>query len=127
MATWGEVYRALVAAPAGTTITVNKSEIGAPAGAVASIGLGGGEHYRYPPDPQCRGLHVRDEGRTYEAHLDQVHPDCGVVSHLREDAPIVFVASGALLGAALGGIVKGTGGAILGAALGMTASALFTR
>lgn len=125
---WADVYYALAKAPPGTSLAVKKSDIARPVGALPSVGIGAGEHYRFPPDKQCRGLHVRDEGGdSYDVHLDQVHPDCSVVSHLREDAPALFVALGAVIGGVLGGIAKGSGGAVIGGACGMTGAALLTR
>lgn len=65
------------------------------------------------------GLHVKDFGTHYETHIDEVHPDVDIVEHLRRDAPGVFVASGAALGAVIGGGVGSSkNSTFVGAAIG---------
>jgi hypothetical protein len=65
------------------------------------------------------GLHVKDFGTHYEAHIDEVHPEVNAVEHLRRDAPGVFVVGGAALGAAIGaGAAKSKEAALVGAAIG---------
>lgn len=65
------------------------------------------------------GLHVKDFGSHYEAHIDEVHPDVNVVEHLRKDAPGIFVAGGVALGAAIGrSIGTSKDATFVGAALG---------
>jgi hypothetical protein len=126
---WADVYRELLAAKPGATVTLPKSAIASPlvAGAEGSRGLGLGAHYRFAPDRRCRGMHVREEGGAYEAHLDQVHPSCSIVGHLRADAPGVFVAGGLAAGAAAGAVLGGGRGAAIGGALGFVASMLLAK
>lgn len=126
---WPDVYRALLEEPHGATLTVARSSLPPPtsAGAAPSHGLGAGEHYRFAPDPKCRGLHVRTAGDAYEAHLDRVHPDCSIVGHLRADAPGLFVAGGTACGAVAGGALAGGRGAAIGAGLGFVATYLLAR
>src|SRR4051812_19360407 len=52
---WADVYRELLAAKRGETVTVPRTAIGSPlaAGAEASRGLGLGAHYRFAPDARC--------------------------------------------------------------------------
>lgn len=72
-----------------------------------------------------RGLHVRDFGSYYLAHIDQTDPACDPLLHLLQDAPktavSTFAAVGALLGLALGQNEKAAG---VGAALGLLAGSL---
>lgn len=90
------------------------------AGMSRSIGLpeGQGSDYRLVLADGA-GLHVKDFGTHYEAHIDEVHPDVNVVEHLRRDAPGVFVASGAAFGAVIGRTVGTSKDAtFVGAAIG---------
>src|SRR5579885_1218351 len=129
MLLWADVYRELLAQPAGASLRLSKRELPPPAaaGAESSHGFGPGAHYRFPPDARCRGLHVREERGAYEAHLDRVHPACSLVGHLRSDAPGVFVAGGTAVGAVAGGALGGGRGAAVGSALGFVASMLLAR
>ncbi|MDQ2646241.1 MAG: hypothetical protein M3020_20675 [Myxococcota bacterium] len=65
------------------------------------------------------GLHVKDFGEHYEAHIDEFHPDVNMAEHWRKDAPSVFVAAGVALGAIVGrGVGTSKDSTLLGAALG---------
>lgn len=119
--TWSDVRRQLEPGRFGV---VPRSAIVHPrdAGAVESIGLPRGQSsdWRFPPESDCKGLHVQAFGELWEAHVDQVHPDCSVIQHARKDAPQAWVgagmAGGALLGLAVGRPLVGT---MLGGALGL--------
>jgi hypothetical protein len=90
-ATWDDVRAALLDQPCGTVIAYAKTSLPAPssAGAIASVGLPVGQtaDWRFPPDADCRGLHVQDFGDTWHAHIDRVHPTCDLLEHIRQDAP----------------------------------------
>jgi hypothetical protein len=76
--------------------------------------------------PGCgNGLHVREYGDRYTAHLDLVNPNCDLASHIAADAPIVAggVALGALIGVALG---ESPGAMLVGALLGGALGAAVT-
>jgi hypothetical protein len=126
---WDGVRAQLEAGSAGARVVV---ELGAPApgaaGARRDLGLPVGQlaDWRFPPGADCTGLHVHEHADRYEAHLDQVHPACGLVEHVRADAPQLLVVGGALVGTwiALGG---GAGRAIAGLLLGAAVGAVFTR
>lgn len=128
-AVWARVSRALGAQPPGTVLRVPKWQYPHPvdSGAHVSIGLPMGQSadFRWRL-PGCAGLHVRDFGSHYEAHVDQVDPSCDPVEHARRDAPEVFLAGagaiGAMIGAFLGRSSEATlVGAGLGALLGIAA------
>lgn len=89
-------------------------------GATEGSGLPRGQSadWRFPPAPDCTGLHVQRFGDLWEAHVDRVHPKCSAVDHLRHDAPGAWIGGGVLLGS-LAGIATGrTGvGALVGGAL----------
>lgn len=134
-AVWANVARELAAHPPGTILRVPKWRYPYPvdAGAHVSIGLplGQSADFRWRL-AGCAGLHVRDYGAHYEAHIDQVDPGCDPIEHLRQDAPEVFLAGagaiGALLGALLGRSSEATiVGAGLGTLLGIAALPEATR
>lgn len=95
------------------------------AGAARSLGLPRGQlrDWRFAPNPDASGVHVHEmHGGVFAAHLDRVHPDAGLVAHLRADAPEVLLAGGPLVGAAVGLLVGRPGlfftiGAAIGALL----------
>ena len=74
----------------------------------------------------CVGLHVRDFGAYYEAHLDRVHPVCDLVEHLRQDAPGTYIASGTALGALAALVLSRHPAAILAGAVAGGVLALLT-
>lgn len=90
-ATWDDVQATLLAQECGTVLDLPKTSLPTPqsAGARASFGLPVGQSadWRFPPDAQCRGLHVQDFGTDWRAHIDRVHPDCDLIEHIRYDAP----------------------------------------
>ena len=87
--TWAEVYWYLTQAEKGSTVEVHKSVIAHPSynGAYKSVGLPKGQiaDWRFPPDPEGRGLHIHDVGWGWRAHLDEVHPDHSIVGHFVRD------------------------------------------
>jgi hypothetical protein len=113
---------------AGTVLRLEKWQVEHPrdGGLRPSVGLPMGQQSDFRLRlADCSGLHVRDFGTHYEAHIDQVDPDCDPVDHLVKDAPDVAIsgaaALGALLGTALGrskeaALVGGLLGALVGAA-----------
>jgi hypothetical protein len=126
--TWEEVARSLGDEQPGTVLRVPKHLVEHPraGGLMPSTGLPLGQSADFRLRYQdCRGLHIRDFGTYYEAHLDQVHPDCGLVDHLRQDAPGTYVAVGTALGA-LAGLLLGKKPAAIfaGAAVGGLLTAL---
>lgn len=129
---WWSHLRTLALSEPARRIVVRRSEVPHPrdAGAYASAGLpiGQDEDFRFPAEHDCRGVHVQGFGAVWALHVDGVHPTCGVIEHLRADAPGTFIAAlsaaGGLLGLALGRS-KGAAvaGAIIGAAVGAMAAA----
>jgi hypothetical protein len=91
-----------------------------------SVGLPVGQQADYRMSyPGCGGLHVRDFGTHYVAHLDRANPACNPIGHILEDVPDVAagVALGALVGLLLGRSKEATvAGAVVGAAIGFTLS-----
>jgi hypothetical protein len=121
---WAQVAHRLRASAPGTRIAYAKRVLPHPrqAGAHVSVGLPVGQHsdYRFSPDGNCRGLHVHEYADRWVVHLDQVHPDCDVVEHLRRDAPGTWCLAGAAIGAAAGAALGKNGGAVLaGAGIGL--------
>ena len=112
---WWQVRQQVAALPPGTRLALLKTEIGHPqkAGAVYSVGLpvGQSEDWRFPPERNCAGVHVQDMGDHWDVHLDTVHPACDLTEHVRRDAPGAWrlggAAVGGLVGATLGGGVRG--------------------
>lgn len=86
---WADVYWRLTASAKGTEIEIPKDLIAHPMhnGAYKSVGLPKGQagDWRFPPDPEGRGLHVHDIGWGWRAHLDAVHPETSIVGHLVKD------------------------------------------
>jgi hypothetical protein len=127
---WAQVRAQLEAAPAGSRVQLLQLDAPSPelAGARRDLGLPAGQlaDWRFPPGPDCSGLHVHEHAGWYEAHLDQVHPACSLVGHVQADAPQLLVASGALVGAWLGG-GGGVGRLLVGLVLGAAAGAGLTR
>lgn len=133
-AVWTRIWNYLSNEKPGTRIAFEKYELPHPrdAGARHSVGLPveyNGEHaiadYRFPPNAACAGLHVREYRNHWVAHVDQVHPECGPVEHLRKDAPGTFVAGGAGVGAALGAALgRSWGSALAGAGIGLLIAAV---
>lgn len=74
------------------------------AGAMLSVGLPKGQRsdWRFAPGPDCTGVHVHELADGWAAHLDRVHPACGLVPHLQADAPGVLLVVGSVAGAGLG-------------------------
>lgn len=102
---WKGMVRVLRQYEARTTFRVGKGVLSHPlaAGMRQSIGLPEGQNADYRLVlADGAGLHVKDFGTHYEAHIDEVHPAVDAVEHLRKDAPGVFVAGGVALGAAIG-------------------------
>jgi hypothetical protein len=93
---WDEVHDDLARRPPGTVLPFARGVLPDPRalGARESIGLprGQGADLRFPPDGACRGLHVQAFPGRWEAHLDQVHPECDLIGHLRRDAPTALAA-----------------------------------
>ena len=121
---WAQVARRLVASAPGVSLAYAKSVLPHPrqAGARVSVGLPAGQvaDYRFAPDGDCRGMHVHEYPDRWVVHLDQVHPECDVVEHLRLDAPGTWCLSGAILGAAAGAALgKNSGAVLVGAGIGL--------
>jgi hypothetical protein len=108
LATWLQVAHALRVQPPGTVLRLPKWQYPHPvdSGAHVSIGLplGQSADFRWRL-PGCAGLHVRDFGSHFEAHVDSVDPGCDPVEHLRQDAPEAFVAGAAAIGALVGAVL----------------------
>lgn len=120
--TWRRIGLQLARHPPGTVWRIEKHLVPHPEddGLQPSIGLPIGQSADFRLRlPNCLGLHVHDFGRHYQAHVDRVHPDCGVVEHLRRDAPEAYLTAGVALGALLGALLGKKSDAVLaGAALG---------
>ncbi len=121
---WADVRTTLERLPHGSQVFAAAGELVHPQaeGAQRSVGLPRGQvsDWRFEPGADCTGLHVHELAGGWAAHLDAVHPDCGIVAHLQADAPEVLVGGGVGLGA-LGGLVLGRSPAavVLGALLGL--------
>lgn len=128
---WSQVLSALRPHPTGTVVRLPKHWLPHPAdaGARRSVGLPLGQtaDFRWKLG-DCAGLHVRDFGGHYEAHIDSVDPACGLVEHLRRDAPQIYV-GGAVAVGALAGVLLGKSkeAAIVGAGLGALVGAVTQR
>ena len=113
---WKNIHATLAQLPPGSRVRVPPQE-DVP-GARRSVGLPKGQirDWRFPPDVHCRGLHVQlfPKGRL-EAHLDAVHPSCGVFQHVAADAPGMLY------------LICGGAGALLGGTSGFTISLLLAR
>lgn len=126
--TWDEVVDQLADRPWRTRVRLEKNALPHPlaVGLQRSTGMPEGQiaDYRWLLKNGV-GLHVKDFGTHYEAHLDEVHPAVDAVEHLRQDAPEVYVGGAVVLGALVGGLVgRGGKGALVGAAF-MGLGALF--
>lgn len=88
-------------------------------GAVRSHGWPRGQlaDWRFPPDSDCRGLHVHEFELVYRAHVDEVHPECSLVEHIRRDVAPLWLVTGTTAGAIVGALANRPG---TGAALGLT-------
>src|SRR5438552_2875538 len=108
LGTWEGVRHALTCEPEGTVLRVPKFWLGHPAdfGAARATGLPFGQiaDFRWHFGA-LRGLHVRDFGAQYEAHLDRATGPLGAIDNLRADAPEVFVVGMGALGALVGGLL----------------------
>ncbi len=119
--TWAAVVEVLMRRPWRNPIRVAKSQLPHPraVGMKPSVGMPLGQvaDYRYALESNA-GLHVRDFGHYWEAHLDEVHPDVDPVEHVRRDAPVAFIAGAVALGAVAGGMLgKSWQSALAGAAI----------
>jgi hypothetical protein len=125
------VAHRLASEPSGTRLRLEKhlAEHPTDGGLRPSVGLPVGQTADFRLRlPDCRGLHVQDFGTHYEAHIDQTDPQCDLVAHLRDDAPVTLVVSSALIGGLLGLLVGASkeafaAGLVLGAGLGGMAAA----
>ena len=119
---WSGVATRLAVEPPGSVLRIPKYLLDHPdvAGARRSIGMPQGQLADYRLTlPNCRGLHVRDFGTHYEAHVDEVDPACDAIEHLRQDAPDTYIVGAAALGALLALLLSGHRNAMLvGAGLG---------
>lgn len=126
--TWSEIAQQLGAAEPNTLLRLEKREVQHPrdAGMRLSMGLPIGQNADYRMSyPHCGGLHVRDYGTYYTAHLDRANPHCDPIAHAVQDTPQIAggVALGALLGLLLGNSREATlAGAALGGLLGLSAT-----
>jgi hypothetical protein len=108
-ATWSSVYNALVRSPSRTFLRYPSTTL-PPLPSPA---------YRFPPDASCRGMHAHTEGSDVVVHLDQVHPSCSVLQHLKRDAPGWLYGIGTCCGGLIGYVAGGVFGAVAGAGLGL--------
>ena len=108
---WLDVVTVLNSYPWRTPLRLNKGILPHPeaAGMTLSVGLPEGQRADYRLVLQSGvGLHVKDLGAHYEAHLDEVHPEQDFFEHLRQDAPNVYVGGAVAMGAAVGGLLGKT-------------------
>lgn len=122
-AIWRMVRAQLESHAPGTILRVPKTAAPSPreAGADLSVGWPVGQQgdFRFGPESDCRGLHVREFEDRWEAHLDAVHPACSVLDHMVRDAPDGLVLGGVAVGALVGlAVSRDTAGAVAGAGLG---------
>jgi hypothetical protein len=76
--------------------------------------------------PGCDGLHVREFGDFYSAHVDRVNPTCDPIGHIVSDTPQIAggLALGALAGFAFGKSKEAAlVGAMFGGLIGLAAAA----
>lgn len=126
---WAVVRSRLELLPVGTVRRYRKALLSHPrdAGAVLSLGWPVGQvaDYRFAPESDCRGMHVRDVGSHWAVHLDRVHPDCSLLEHARQDAPQALFVGGALLGGLVATAISNKREATLaGAGIGLLLAAL---
>jgi hypothetical protein len=125
---WADIAENLKVRPPGALVRVEKHRVQHPrdGGLHLSAGLPVGQQADYRMSyPGCGGLHVRDFGAYYVAHLDRVNPACDPLGHVLEDVPHFAggVAVGALIGLLFGRSKEAlVAGAVIGAAIGLTAS-----
>ena len=117
----------------GHRFAIEKALIAHPrdAGAYLSVGwpTGQDEDYRFPPEHECRGVHVQGIGSHWVFHVDRVHPECGLFEHVRRDVPVGAQiagagALGAMVGAALG---RSAASAVAGTLIGLALGALLAQ
>lgn len=123
MLSWKSIETFLAVQRPGVVFEFSKFGLPHPAdaGAVASVGwpVGQSADYRFAASAVCSGVHVQDFGQVWRVHRDAVHPDCGVIEHVRQDAAPAWLLGGACAGAALGAVAsKNAGAAVAGAFLG---------
>src|SRR4051812_36024576 len=88
--TWAQVALHLKSQPPRSLLRLEKYAVQHPrdGGLHPSIGLPVGQQADYRLGyPNCGGLHVRDYGTHYVAHLDRVNPACDPVGHVFQDTP----------------------------------------
>jgi len=117
---WLQVFAQVEQHPPRTPVRIEKAGLPHPrdAGARVSVGIPRGQiaDFRFPPDHRCRGLHVQDFGDHWQVHVDEVHPACDVLDHLRVDAPGGWVSGGAVVGGIVGLLLGRSKGAMLAGA-----------
>lgn len=95
---WAEVADQMRALPSLTFRNFPVASLPAPEseGAIKSTGWPRGQSadYRWPPEHDCRGLHVERFDDRWEAHFDHVHPDCSLWQHLLQDSPVALFLAG---------------------------------
>jgi hypothetical protein len=128
---WHRIKEEVQRHPPKTFLRFRKRDLPHPkeAGAKVSLGIPRGQitDYRFPPGHDCRGVHVQEFDGYWEAHIDEVHPACDLVEHLRVDAPGGWVAVGALVGGLVGlAIGRSKGAFAAGACLGLLLSGATT-
>jgi hypothetical protein len=105
---WRDLLRWIQQQPAGTILRLEKWRVEHPldGGLRPGLGLPMGQRADFRLRlSDCSGLHVRDFGTHYEAHVDQVDPSCGPLEHLVRDAPNMSIAGAGALGALLGSVL----------------------
>ena len=120
---WESIRFQLQHYPVGARLSFPKDALPNPrqAGARVSVGLPVGQiaDFRFDPDSSCASMHVQEYSDRWIAHIDTTHPDCGIIEHIRKDAPGAWCFGGAALGAAIGAALSRRGDAILaGASIG---------
>ncbi len=127
MATWTEIETELGAQPWGTEKTVPRGEVPHPreAGYRQDRGWPKGQDadWRRKRDDGS-GYHVREYPDRWEVHIDDVDPDSSLVGHFRADLPVLFMLTGAALGAGVGYAAAKRRGAAWGAGAGWLLSAV---
>lgn len=119
---WHEVAQLLAAQPAGAILRVQKHQVEHPsaAGLVPGVGLPLGQRsdFRWPSGFPV-GLHVRDFGAHYEAHLERTDAARHLIDQLGTATSGSHVAAMAALGALMGSLLgKKPEAALAGAAVG---------
>ncbi|MCS6768220.1 MAG: hypothetical protein RMJ59_05135 [Candidatus Nitrosocaldus sp.] len=107
---WGRIVEDVLDLPAHRDVVISKCWIVHPTavGFRRSIGEPKGQiaDYRFALH-DGRGIHVREYGDHYRVHWDMVDPSVSIVTHLKRDAPHIYMLLLGVLGVSAGALLGG--------------------